>query len=105
MDSETVTQDALPDGLVVADADGNVVLTNDVAREQLGLDGDGGIGRPLRDVLLLRDRDGDGVVDHATGRTTGWPTGSRSPSSPGSCRGATRCSSPDGWCAPGAAAP
>ena len=33
MDSESVTHDALPDGLVVADAYGNVVLTNDVARE------------------------------------------------------------------------
>ena len=62
MDPETVTHDALPDGLVVADADGIVVLTNDVAREQLGLDGDGGVGRPLRDVLLLRPRRG-GVVD------------------------------------------
>ncbi len=58
MDSETLTHDALPDGLVVADADGTVVLTNDVAREQLGLDGGGGLGRPLREVLLLRDRDG-----------------------------------------------
>ena len=105
MDSESVTHDALPDGLVVADAYGNVVLTNDVAREQLGLDGDGGIGRPLRDVLLLRDRDG-----------TEWWTMHRpydGPGQPGlvhravrgSCREATRCSSPDGSCVPGAAAP
>ena len=42
MDAETLVHDALPDGLVVADAEGTVVLTNDVAREQLGLDGDGG---------------------------------------------------------------
>ena len=59
MDPGAVTYDALPDGLVVADADGTVVLTNDVAREQLGLGADGGIGRPLREVLLLRDREGE----------------------------------------------
>lgn len=82
MDSESVTHDALPDGLVVADAYGNVVLTNDVAREQLGLDGDGGIGRPLRDVLLLRDRDGtewwtmhrpyDGLVNRVSFTEQSW---------------------------------
>jgi len=82
VDSESVTHDALPDGLVVADAYGNVVLTNDVAREQLGLDGDGGIGRPLRDVLLLRDRDGtewwtmhrpyDGLVNRVSFTEQSW---------------------------------
>ncbi|MDQ6641275.1 MAG: ATP-binding protein [Actinomycetota bacterium] len=50
--------DALPDGLVVADADGIVVLVNRVARGQLGVGEDGGLGRPLRDVLALQDRDG-----------------------------------------------
>ena len=82
MDSESVTHDALPDGLVVADAYGNVVLTNDVAREQLGLDGDGGTGRPLRDVLLLRDCDGtewwtmhrpyDGLVNRVSFTEQSW---------------------------------
>ncbi len=53
--------DALPDGLVVADAEGVVTLTNAVAREMLGLGHDGGetgVGRPLREVLALQDRDG-----------------------------------------------
>jgi signal transduction histidine kinase len=59
VDAENGAHDALPDGLVVADGDGTVCLINDIAREQLGLDGDGGLGRPLREVLLLRDRDGE----------------------------------------------
>lgn len=50
--------DALPDGLVVADADANVVLVNATARRQLATGTDGGVGRPLRDVLALQDRDG-----------------------------------------------
>jgi signal transduction histidine kinase len=50
--------DALPDGLVVADADGVVVLVNAVARGQLAVGEDGGLGRPLREVLALQDRDG-----------------------------------------------
>ena len=51
--------DALPDGLVVADVDGNVTMTNAVARTMLGLGEESGLGRPLREVLALQDTDGE----------------------------------------------
>jgi signal transduction histidine kinase len=50
--------DALPDGLVVADADGVVILVNAMARGQLAVQADGGLGRPLREVLALQNQDG-----------------------------------------------
>lgn len=50
--------DAVPDGLVVADAEGTVVLVNAMARGQLAVGDGGGVGRPLREVLALQDRDG-----------------------------------------------
>jgi signal transduction histidine kinase len=50
--------DALPDGLVVADAEGIVVLVNAVARGQLAVGEDAGLGRPLREVLALQNQDG-----------------------------------------------
>lgn len=47
--------DALPDGVVVADADGTVTLANAMARRMLG---GTMVGEPLRDVLTLIDQDG-----------------------------------------------
>lgn len=49
--------DDLPDGLVVADGEGTVVLVNAVAARLLG-DGSG-VGRPVADVLALADRAGN----------------------------------------------
>ena len=49
--------DDLPDGIVIAGADGLVLRTNDVARTMLALHDDG-VGRPLREVLALQNTDG-----------------------------------------------
>jgi signal transduction histidine kinase len=53
--------DALPDGVVIAGADGAVTLTNAVARRMLAV-GEG-VGRPLAEVLTLLDTDGRAWVD------------------------------------------
>ena len=53
--SEQGVLDALPDGVVVAGADGRVVRLNQAARTMLG---DGETGRPLPEVLLLQNQDG-----------------------------------------------
>lgn len=50
--------DALPDGVVVADGTGAVVLINELARRMLGLGPDDGVGRPLAEVLQLQDTEG-----------------------------------------------
>ncbi len=49
--------DALPDGVVVADADGRVTLVSAVAAAMLP--GSGGVGDHLGEVLALRDQDGN----------------------------------------------
>lgn len=51
--------DALPDGVVLADADGLVTALNGIARRQLGLGPDEGVGLPLREVLALQDTEGN----------------------------------------------
>ena len=48
--------DTLPDGVLVADADGVVRHANDMARRLLGTDAL--VGRPLADVVNLQDLDG-----------------------------------------------
>ena len=48
--------DTLPDGVLVADADGVVRQANDVARQLLGAEEL--LGRPLAEVLPLQDLDG-----------------------------------------------
>ena len=53
--------DALPDGVVVADGEGTVVRLNAMARTMLG---GGEAGRPLTDVLLLQDQDGNDWCTH-----------------------------------------
>jgi signal transduction histidine kinase len=55
--------DSLPDGVVIADADGRVSLLNDRAASMLALDREGAVGRPLDDVLAVSNQDGAGWVD------------------------------------------
>ena len=50
--------DALPDGVVVADADGNVARVNTMAARMLGVAEADVLGAPLADVLALQDQDG-----------------------------------------------
>lgn len=50
--------DALADGAVLAGPDGRVVAVNTVAGRYLGVDPARASGRPLADVLALRDQDG-----------------------------------------------
>ncbi|WP_246081656.1 sensor histidine kinase [Nocardioides litoris] len=49
--------DVLPDGVVVADADGRVTLVSTVAARMLGRVGSDDVGRPLAEVLRLQDQD------------------------------------------------
>jgi signal transduction histidine kinase len=55
--------DALPDGVVVAGPDGRVTLISRVAVAMLGVPPDS-LGRPLGEVLALRDQDGHAWVSH-----------------------------------------
>jgi signal transduction histidine kinase len=55
--------DALPDGVVLAGPDGLVTLISRVAAGMLGVPPDV-VGRPLADVLSLRDQDGHAWVSH-----------------------------------------
>jgi signal transduction histidine kinase len=50
--------DALPDGVVVADGDGTVMLVSRLAARMLGGSVDEMVGRPLADVLALQDHGG-----------------------------------------------
>ena len=54
--------DALPDGVVIADAGGVVRLVNDRAAVLLGTDRDVAEGRPLGEVLTVTNQDGAGWV-------------------------------------------
>jgi signal transduction histidine kinase len=51
--------DALPDGVVIADADGMVTIVNRAAGVFLGVPPAEARGRPLADVLALQDQDGN----------------------------------------------
>ena len=57
------TLDLLADGAVVADATGAVTAINRVAATWLGVDRDEAVGRPLADVLALRDHEGRAWVE------------------------------------------
>lgn len=57
MDAQDLA-DSLPDGVVVADADQRVVLVSALAGRMLGVAPADAVGRPLVDVLALRDQDG-----------------------------------------------
>ncbi len=54
------TLDLLPDGIVIADAEGSVVAVNATALELLEIDPDAILGHPLEEALTLVDQDGLG---------------------------------------------
>ena len=56
------TVDLLPDGVVIADAQGTVTLLNDRAATMLGADRDAMVGRPLAEVLAVTNHEGIGWV-------------------------------------------
>jgi signal transduction histidine kinase len=58
VDAPVLDPDDLPDGVVVADATGVVVLVNRAAARIAGIDAVGALGAPLRDVLPLTDTEG-----------------------------------------------
>lgn len=49
--------DVLPDGVVLADAEGRVTLVSALAARMLGREGVDDVGRPLAEVLRLQDQD------------------------------------------------
>lgn len=51
--------DALPDGVVLADAEQRVVLVSAVAARMLGVEADDVVGKPVADVLALQNRAGN----------------------------------------------
>src|SRR5215212_8748000 len=55
--------DALPDGVVLAGSDGRVTLISSVAARLLAAPEDS-VGRPLHEVLALRDQDDNAWVAH-----------------------------------------
>ena len=55
---ETAVLEALPDGVVVADADGRVVVLNQAAARMLGTTPEAALGHDYRDVLPLIDDQG-----------------------------------------------
>lgn len=57
-DGAQALADALPDGVVLADADGNVVLVSSLAAQMLALDAADCVGRPLGETLALQDQEG-----------------------------------------------
>ena len=54
-DLDKTAYDDLPDGVIVADAAGSVVLLNPAAERLLGVSADAAVGRDYRDVLPLAD--------------------------------------------------
>ena len=85
--------DALPDGVVVADSRGRVELISAPAVRMLGRRGQP--DRPAAGVRAGGDRPRrQRLGRRPTGPTRAWPRGPRSPSRPGCCPTAPRCSSP-----------
>ncbi len=56
--TDTSAYDDLPDGVLVADADGRVVVLNPAAERLLGTSADAALGRDYREVLPLTDSQG-----------------------------------------------
>ena len=56
--SDQADLDALADGAVLADRDGRVTAINVVAARFLGTEPDQAVGKPLADVLALKDQEG-----------------------------------------------
>ncbi|GAA2022494.1 sensor histidine kinase [Nocardioides kribbensis] len=63
MDAQQLA-DSLPDGVVVADAEGRVTLVSRVAVQMLGRSALDAVGRGLAEVLALQDQDGAAWFDH-----------------------------------------
>lgn len=61
-DADPALLDLLPDGVVVADAEGRIALLSAPAGRMLGLRPEDVVGKPLRDVLALTDQDGNDWV-------------------------------------------
>ncbi len=57
-DGAQALADALPDGVVLADGQGRVVLVSTLAAQMLDLDAVAAVGRPLGDALALQDQEG-----------------------------------------------
>ena len=55
---DTTAYDDLPDGVVVADADGRVTVLNRAAERLLSITADSALGRHLRDVVPVTDEQG-----------------------------------------------
>ena len=58
-----ITADELPDGLVVADEYGRVIVFNRAAARLTGTAAEEAIGKFVSDVLAFRDTDEPGLVD------------------------------------------
>lgn len=56
--------DALPDGVVIADAERFVVQVNSLAARMLGSEPEALVGKPLPDALRLQDTEGRAWYDH-----------------------------------------
>ena len=69
--------DELPDGVVVADAEGRIVVVNPAAERILGRTADETVGHDYRDVLPLVDAQGNNWWD-CTRPYDGLPTRTRS---------------------------
>jgi PAS domain S-box-containing protein len=59
-----VTLKSIAEGVIAADAEGNVVLINDAAEQLTGWSSDEGFGRPLSEVLSLYSDSGQQVTDN-----------------------------------------
>ena len=86
MDAPVLDPDDLPDGVVVADATGVVILVNRAAARIAGIDAVGALGAKLSDVLPLTDTDGRrwwGCMDPVRSLRTVTGHGERSLTLPG----------------------
>jgi signal transduction histidine kinase len=86
VDAPELDPDDLPDGVVVADATGVVILVNRAAARIAGIDAVGALGAKLSDVLPLTDTDGRrwwGCMDPVRSLRTVTGHGERSLTLPG----------------------
>ena len=85
------TYDDHPDGLVVADARGVVVVFNAAAARITGTSAQAALGKDLADALPLEDLDGRALVALRPTRTTGSAAPRVTRSATCSCPAARRC--------------
>jgi hypothetical protein len=81
MPAGLVCADELPDGLVMADHAGRVVLFNRAATRLTGISAQAALGRDVYDVLTLRDADGESWWG-SVNPYRGLPTRTRHPETP-----------------------